>query len=116
MQFVILMISNYSRLVILCGRSNMSKVIMDMNGVLMKRGGSGNQHVTMRPHLEEFLKVLSELSESFSVAVWSSMMMHNLEPMVNNVFGEFASSLQFIWDAWRCYGCRSLRKTEKLNS
>lgn len=80
-------------------------VIMDMNGVLMKRSGGGNQNVTMRPHLEEFLKVLSELSESFSVAVWSSMMMHNLEPLVNKVFGELAPSLQFIWDQNSCTKC-----------
>eukprot|EP00930_Biecheleria_cincta_P001316 TRINITY_DN102450_c0_g1_i1.p1 TRINITY_DN102450_c0_g1~~TRINITY_DN102450_c0_g1_i1.p1 ORF type:complete len:410 (+),score=58.72 TRINITY_DN102450_c0_g1_i1:86-1315(+) len=80
-------------------------VIMDMNGVLMKRSGSGNSNVTMRPHLDEFLKVLSELSESFSVAVWSSMMMHNLLPMVNSVFGKYASNLQFIWDQNSCTKC-----------
>jgi len=39
------------------------------------------------------------------VAVWSSMMMHNLMPLVEEAFGEHASDLAFVWDQSKCKFC-----------
>ena len=40
--------------------------------------------------------------EHFHVAVWSSMMPHNLEAIVRHVFGEQRQKLLFVWDQKKC--------------
>mmetsp|Transcript_86449 Transcript_86449/g.242022 ORF Transcript_86449/g.242022 Transcript_86449/m.242022 type:complete len:357 (-) Transcript_86449:48-1118(-) len=77
-------------------------VILDMNGVLLFRNSKRDDGL-MRPHLEDFLSTLfEELEDKVQVAVWSSMMQHNLMPLVYKAFGSWADRLQFVWDQSCC--------------
>mmetsp|Transcript_89440 Transcript_89440/g.251898 ORF Transcript_89440/g.251898 Transcript_89440/m.251898 type:complete len:301 (+) Transcript_89440:101-1003(+) len=75
-------------------------VILDMNGVLLVRRGQKRQNAELRPHLDTFLATLGRLSDAgrVAVAVWSSMMAHNLYPLVELAFGARAAALEFVWD------------------
>lgn len=79
---------------------------MDMNGVLLVRSKSGSKRkerkAYLRPHLDELLNTLHELSGRVKVAVWSSMMEFNLYPLVEDAFGDFSASLEFVWDQEWC--------------
>lgn len=78
-------------------------VILDMNGVLLLRDKNTGWTGTMRPHLETLLHTLFEdLKGQVQVAVWSSMMEKNLQPLVYDAFGDYAKSLTFIWDQTCC--------------
>lgn len=78
-------------------------VILDMNGVLLLRP-RGGQTAVMRPYLDTLLATLEELvlEGSLKIAVWSSMMAHNLHPLVTAAFGEGAANLEFVWDQTCC--------------
>lgn len=76
-------------------------IILDMNGVLLKR--SKRSSATRRPHLQKLLETLFEdLALIVQVAVWSSMMKHNLDRIVVETFGEYVGKLAFVWDQTRC--------------
>lgn len=78
-------------------------VILDMNGVLLVRLTSNKAKAELRPYIEDFLATLfEELSGRVVVAVWSSMMNHNLVPLVHQAFGHYASRLCFVWDQRCC--------------
>jgi len=78
-------------------------LILDMNGVLILRNKERKDEGDSRPYLEEFLyMIFEELKDRIEVAVWSSMMEHNLYPLVKFVFGEYAHSLAFVWDQKAC--------------
>uniref|UniRef100_A0A7S4PTS8 Mitochondrial import inner membrane translocase subunit TIM50 n=1 Tax=Alexandrium monilatum TaxID=311494 RepID=A0A7S4PTS8_9DINO len=81
-------------------------VILDMNGVLLVRTGTKRQNAHLRPHIERFLATLWELRDHVTVAVWSSMVRRNLEPLVHQAFGEKSADLAFIWDQDWCTHCR----------
>jgi len=81
-------------------------VILDMNGVLMFRGTGDRKTATLRPHLETLMATLFNYPDQMLVAVWSSMMMHNLRPLVEQAFGERANDLAFVWDQASCTVCR----------
>lgn len=78
-------------------------VILDMNGVLLLRPRGGKE-AELRPHLSRLLATLDELvlSGAAKIAVWSSMMSHNLHPLVDTAFGESAANLEFVWDQQWC--------------
>mmetsp|Transcript_40014 Transcript_40014/g.89727 ORF Transcript_40014/g.89727 Transcript_40014/m.89727 type:complete len:284 (-) Transcript_40014:107-958(-) len=78
-------------------------VILDMNGLLIKRNQNNKKAAQMRPHLDEFLERLWSLEQrGAKFAVWSSMMERNLWPLVEEVFGERSSDLAFVWDQSWC--------------
>jgi len=57
----------------------------------------------MRPYLKDLLHLLfEELKDHLRVAVWSSMMSHNLHPLVHAAFGEYCKELEFVWDQTCC--------------
>mmetsp|Transcript_47859 Transcript_47859/g.113726 ORF Transcript_47859/g.113726 Transcript_47859/m.113726 type:complete len:311 (+) Transcript_47859:116-1048(+) len=78
-------------------------VILDMNGVLLKRTRNNRKIAEMRPHLDEFLDRLWKLqTRGVKLAVWSSMKEFNLWPLVEEVFGSRVSELEFVWDQASC--------------
>jgi len=78
-------------------------VILDMNGVLVHRSKGNPQAGESRPHLESFLYALfEELRGEVIVGVWSSMMEHNLWPLVQQAFGHYTRRLCFVYDQSWC--------------
>mmetsp|Transcript_64797 Transcript_64797/g.182810 ORF Transcript_64797/g.182810 Transcript_64797/m.182810 type:complete len:372 (-) Transcript_64797:46-1161(-) len=78
-------------------------VILDMNGVLVLRNSIRKDTGDPRPFLDDFLQMLFvELRGRVQVAVWSSMMEHNLWPLVQIAFGAWTSHLAFVWDQRWC--------------
>eukprot|EP00927_Polykrikos_kofoidii_P083736 TRINITY_DN8643_c0_g4_i1.p1 TRINITY_DN8643_c0_g4~~TRINITY_DN8643_c0_g4_i1.p1 ORF type:complete len:513 (-),score=101.08 TRINITY_DN8643_c0_g4_i1:192-1730(-) len=77
-------------------------VIFDMNGVLVLRAGSDRAKGSLRPYLDTLLTTLQDLSDRIKIAVWSSMMVHNLQPLVTLAFGPYADDLLFVWDQSQC--------------
>lgn len=78
-------------------------VILDMNGVLVLRNKTRKDDGDRRPFLAEFLQLLFvELADRIQVAVWSSMMEHNLHPLVELAFGCYCDRLAFVWDQRWC--------------
>lgn len=81
-------------------------VILDMNGVLLFRNTSNKASGEMRPHLQHLLTTLFvKLAGRVVVAVWSSMMKHNLHALIEMAFGQFANRLAFAWDQSCCTQC-----------
>jgi len=76
-------------------------IVLDMNGVLLKRTDSYD-HGTLRPHLEKLIDTMWNHYPRLNVAVWSSMMAKNLNPLVKLAFGERADGLAFVWDQEWC--------------
>lgn len=59
--------------------------------------------------MEQFMNTLfNDLASRVQVAVWSSMMNHNLAPLVEQAFGEYAAELAFVWDQQSCTQARPL--------
>lgn len=77
-------------------------IVLDMNGVLLARKGTDKKLVELRPHLEELLEELDSHRGQLEVAVWSSMMHWNLEPLIDQAFGHRANRLRFVWDQSMC--------------
>lgn len=84
-------------------------LVLDVNGLLVDRLQEaaatppdlryGRFFVYDRPHVRDFVVWLLQ---RFRVAVWSSAQLHNVEPMVQHVFGKSASALRFVWGQDRC--------------
>lgn len=78
-------------------------VMLDMNGVLLLRESSKRDLASLRPFIRQFMRTLFEdLADTVQVAVWSSMMKHNLHPLVEQAFGKYAGNLAFVWDQQWC--------------
>jgi hypothetical protein len=72
-----------------------------MNGVLILRSWEKGEH-KLRPHLDVLLETMWKHYPRIEVAVWSSMMEHNLLPLVEAAFGDRVEELAFIWDQQWC--------------
>lgn len=91
-------------------------VILDLNGVLAERkfadqlktddypGATvvNRDFMWKRPHLDEFLDYLFA---NFSVGIWSSMTMRNVEPYLKFVLGDDRTPL-FVWDQEHCWSVK----------
>mmetsp|Transcript_29887 Transcript_29887/g.82055 ORF Transcript_29887/g.82055 Transcript_29887/m.82055 type:complete len:641 (-) Transcript_29887:68-1990(-) len=77
-------------------------VILDLNGVLLKRSDSNKKNFETRPHIERLFDVWARTSDRLLFAVWSSMASWNVEAIVEKVFGDRREALGFIWDQRRC--------------
>lgn len=77
-------------------------LILDMNGVLMKRNEADRTQAIFRPHTETFIERMWKLYPRVNVGVWSSMAAKNLNPWVDHAFGEKTKELAFIWDQTWC--------------
>lgn len=101
--------------------SNRKLLILDANGILINRRyeknlkvepppgayREGNFFVWCRPGLNEFLDYIFQ---NYDVAVWSSAMKHNLEPVAKQIFGKYYDKLVFIWDQSRCQTLQEAKK------
>mmetsp|Transcript_33452 Transcript_33452/g.59496 ORF Transcript_33452/g.59496 Transcript_33452/m.59496 type:complete len:277 (-) Transcript_33452:75-905(-) len=76
-------------------------IILDMNGVLLLRP-KGGAVAKFRPYLNQFVDTLWEHYPRLNVGVWSSMMTHNLHPLVEEVFGTRCKDLAFVYDQSWC--------------
>jgi len=88
-------------------------LILDLNGILISRRyekdrdvkppkgayRQGSFFVWLRPGLDSFIKYIFE---NFDVAVWSSVMKHNIEPLAKEVFGKHYDELFFVADQDYC--------------
>lgn len=77
-------------------------IVLDMNGVLILRNKTGNSVAKFRPYLQQFVDTLWENYPRLHVGVWSSMMRHNLHPIVEEVFGDRCKDLAFVYDQSWC--------------
>lgn len=89
-------------------------IVFDMNGVLISRAGERKKDVQLRNHLDTLLDTLWRLYPQVNVAVWSSMMSHNLIPLVQQAFGPRAADLAFVWDQQFCTSLYVKTMTKKL--
>lgn len=78
-------------------------IVLDMNGVLILR--KTLKDANHRPYFEEFIEMLWSNYPRLNVGVWSSMMPHNLQPLVQAVFGERAKDLAFVYGQDWCHEC-----------
>lgn len=60
---------------------------------------AGQYHIYERPHLSQFLDVVSE---QYDLACWSSATHDYLEIVVNTITNNLAEPLLFVWDRSRC--------------
>lgn len=96
-------------------------VVLDLNGILVLRlhqnkipettnpeivesskKVKGNFHIWRRPHLDSFLEFLFQ---HFEVAVWTSAMSHNMQPILDIVFENLPhlrERLVFQWGQEQC--------------
>ncbi|CAH9084399.1 unnamed protein product [Cuscuta europaea] len=80
-------------------------LILDVNGLLaavdrVPAAGRVSYSVTKRPYCDDFLHFCFE---RFDVAIWSSRIKKkNLDPIVDNMFGELKDKLVFCWDMSYC--------------
>lgn len=88
-------------------------LILDLNGILIHRRYEtnldleappgayrhGNFFIWLRPGLKDFLDYIFE---HFEVAIWSSAAKHNLDPLVEEIFGEYRERLLFVADQDYC--------------
>jgi len=95
-------------------------LILDMNNVLVYRAFAPTQakekpesvpfndqatllggkfYTWKRPHLDSFIEYCFN---NFTVAVWSSALGHNVNDLVDFVFGDRKSELLFVWDQKHC--------------
>eukprot|EP00123_Amoebidium_parasiticum_P010373 comp20062_c0_seq1/m.24667 comp20062_c0_seq1/g.24667 ORF comp20062_c0_seq1/g.24667 comp20062_c0_seq1/m.24667 type:complete len:458 (-) comp20062_c0_seq1:1-1374(-) len=105
-------------------RSKRHLVILDVNGILIDRRREsdrskkpesakiGNFYVYDRPHMREVVDILTQ---DFEVAIWSSMMPHNLDKIVEHAFGETSSKLLFVWDQSRCTRLNAAEEWRELH-
>eukprot|EP00899_Mesostigma_viride_P016719 jgi/Mesvir1/25048/Mv18331-RA.1 len=89
-------------------------LVLDVNGLLMDNAFKTERHllpcrphdavvnnfyVYRRPHCEEFIKFCLE---NFVCAVWTSARRHNMEAMLDFLFGAQRERLLFCWDQSYC--------------
>ncbi|KAK4754402.1 hypothetical protein SAY87_002506 [Trapa incisa] len=85
-------------------------LVLDLNGLLVDvipyaHGGQkpdmvlSGKHVFRRPFVDDFLEFCFE---RFAVAVWSSRMKKNIDPLVNFLFGNAREKLVFCWNQCQC--------------
>ncbi|XP_071939589.1 uncharacterized protein [Coffea arabica] len=81
--------------------SNKKLLILNLNGVLMVSSLSRrtrNRDFNFRPHCFEFLQVCFSY---FVVAVWSSKLRHNIEPVLESISTQMKQSFEhkliFVW-------------------
>ncbi|MCL7052106.1 hypothetical protein MKW94_029340 [Papaver nudicaule] len=71
-------------------------LILDVNGLL---GHVVGRSITKRPHYYEFLEFCFE---RFHVAIWSSRLRSNLDPVLDDLMGDMKKDLLFCWDSSHC--------------
>ncbi|CAH9139234.1 unnamed protein product [Cuscuta epithymum] len=79
-------------------------LILDVNGLLaavdrLTSAGRVSYSVTKRPFCDDFLHFCFE---RFDVAIWSSRIKKNLDPIVDDMFGDLKGKLVFCWDMSYC--------------
>ena len=94
----------------------MHTVVIDLNGLLCERRSRplpgraadmvlGRTHIYVRPYARGFVRWLLH---TFRVGVWSSAASHNVDPMVDLIFGSDRDKLHFVWSQSQCTPLRHL--------
>ena len=84
-----------------CKSGEKKLLIMDLNGVLLRKGGKKCKSITLRPHVHAFMRHMSGL---FHLAVWTSGRADTMHKAMLALFEKdrYKEDLMFYWTQKEC--------------
>lgn len=88
-------------------------LIFDLAHILVKKQGKGK--MSIRPHVVTFLREILDDEYDYTVAVWSSMTVANVNQALNSLLTiEERNKLLFVWSQDECTSIADFKQTRDL--